>query len=230
MKVGIMQPYFLPYIGYFHLIKSVDKFIFYDDVNYIKGGWINRNRLIVNNSVNYITINLQNASKNKLINEINILDNRIKLFKTVQQAYKKAPYYLDAISIFEDIVRYKTESISILNIYSTIKVCEYLNLDINYEVSSLIYPESRGLEKSERLKRICLNNSAHTYINVMSGQHLYSKEDFRNNGIELLFIQSQINEYKQFNNVFIPGLSILDVMMFNSKNSINNFLNNYKLI
>lgn len=227
MQIAIMQPYFFPYIGYFQLIKMVDKFIFYDDVNYIKNGWINRNRVLINNQAHYLTVQLKGASPNKLIHQIEFTDNRPKLLKTLFLAYKKTPMFDMVWPLLEKCLTVETDKVSDLAMYAIKEVCNYLDIKTKFEISSISYPETKGLEKAARLKEICFKNQAKTYINPIGGQELYDKNDFRNVGIELLYLKSKLTEYKQSTSSFIPGLSIIDVMMWNSKEQINNILNNF---
>lgn len=230
MKLSIMQPYFFPYIGYFQLIKAVDKFIFYDDVNFIKNGWINRNRILINNAPKYFTIQLKKASSFKLINEVEFTDNREKLKNSIHMAYKKAPYYYDVRPLIDKCLELYTEKISDLAIASVKYVCEYLELETNFEISSINYPGTKYLEKEERIKEICNRNDAKTYINPIGGMELYNKKDFKASFIDLYFLKSNIEEYQQFKHDFIPGLSIIDVMMFNSREKIHEMLDSYELI
>jgi len=225
MKISIMQPYLFPYIGYFQLINAVDKFIFYDDVNFIKNGWINRNRILLNGNSHYITIQLKNASSFKKINNIEFTDNRSKIIKTIQQAYRKAPYYSDVIPMIIDAFNINTTSISEQAITSIIATCEYIGMEVKFERSSCKYSETKELEKSTRLQKICKLNNSNQYFNMLGGQNLYSKEDFLTNGIKLHFINSKEVSYTQFDKIFVPCLSIIDVMMFNTKDKIRNFLN-----
>lgn len=230
MKVAIMQPYFFPYLGYFQLIKAVDKFIFYDDVNFIKRGWINRNRIIINGSPNYFTIQLKEASQNKLINEIEFTDNRAKLRKTIQMAYKKAPFYDNVWPIIDDCLRIETNKIDELASYSVKKVSLHLGIDTLFEMSSQKYGDTKGLDRQIRLQEICKLNNAQTYINPVGGMELYKKEDFQKNNINLYYLKTEFIEYEQFSAPFIPGLSIIDVLMFNSKDLIQKMLDSYELI
>lgn len=225
-----MQPYFFPYIGYFQLINAVDKFIFYDDVNYINKGWINRNRILVNGKPTYITIDLSEASQNKLINEILFIDNRKKISKSIMMAYKKAPYFNEIWPLIEDINNYPVKHISELAIFSIIKIAKYLDINTIFEQSSVLYSETKGLEKAERLKRICKINNALNYINPIGGIDLYGKDDFKISGIELQFIKSNNINYLQFSNEHIPWLSIIDVLMHNSVTEIQVMLNDFELI
>jgi hypothetical protein len=229
MKVAIMQPYFFPYIGYFSLIKVVDLFIFYDDVNYIKGGWVNRNRILINSEAKYLTLNVKNGSPNKLINEIEFDDNRQKLLKTIEQNYKKAPYFKQVWPLLETNLKLKTTSLADIAINSVRSVTNYLGMKTKFEISSVSYPETKGLERSDRLKQICRKTHADTYINAIGGIDLYDKNDFLKNHINLQFLKPQLLQYKQYKETFIPGLSIIDVLMFNSIEDINKMLDQYQL-
>jgi hypothetical protein len=229
--VAVMQPYFFPYIGYFQLINAADKFIFYDDVNYIKGGWINRNNVLVKGEKKYITLSLVDSSSFKKINEIYIGDSYDKVLKTIKQSYAKAPYFNEALPVIEDVFSGITSKslISEIAAKSVVKVSEYLDMKTVFELSSAKYFELKDLERERRLIEICKYNNARTYINAIGGKDLYSKNTFKDNNIELLFLESKISEYKQFDNSFEPALSIIDVIMFNSVNKIKSFLEDYKL-
>lgn len=230
MKLAIMQPYFFPYIGYFQLINAVDKFVFYDDVNFIKNGWINRNRILINNSIKYFSVQLKGASSNKLINKVEFTDNRIKLKKTILMSYKKTPMFNKVWPVIEDCLDLDTSNLSELAIYSVKRVCQYLNVTKEFEISSKKYYASIGMDKAKRLKTICKMNGADTYYNLIGGQILYDKEDFKKESIKLSFIKPKVSTYKQFTGEFQPGLSIIDLMMFNSVEDIGAMLNNYEMI
>lgn len=224
-----MQPYFFPYIGYFQLINAVDKFIFYDDVNFIKNGWINRNKIIINNSSKYITIQLKGASSNKPINEVEFKDNRNKLKKTIRMAYSKAPYFDLAWPLIEEVLSINTKLISEQAIYSVVKACEYLDINTSFDISGKKYHKTKGMDKADRLIEICRMNGATTYFNPIGGMELYKKETFKAENIELHFVNTVFKEYKQFKNEFIPALSIIDIMMFNSPIKIREMLGDYEL-
>ncbi len=232
MKIGIMQPYFFPYIGYFQLINAVDKFIFYDDVNFIKNGWVNRNRVLMNGKDVYFTVKLRNASPNRLINEIEIHPGNEKLIKTITQAYSRAPYFNEVISLIQSVLETMDEikNISEIAALSVKKVSEYLDLRINFETSSRQYGHTKKLKSAERIIMICRETGADKYINAYGGRELYNRDEFRDRGIGLFFIKNSISTYKQRENDFVAGLSIIDVMMFNPKNEIRKMLNEYELI
>lgn len=230
--VGIMQPYFMPYIGYWQLLNAVDEYVIYDDVNFIKGGWINRNRILLNGQPSYINVPMIGASSFKHINEISVNnDERIinKTLKTIAAAYSKAPYYEVVYPLIEKMFKCKKESLSSFIWYSTIIVCEYLDIDTKIVLSS-------NLEKNVKLKgqdkviAICKELGASDYYNAIGGQELYSYEAFESEGINLNFVETNKIEYSQFDNEFVPYLSMIDIMMFNSKEEIKEMLSQYRLI
>ena len=231
MKLGIIQPYFFSFIGYFQLINSVDKFVFYDDVSYINRGWINRNNLLVNGKKNLITLSLIRASQNKLINEIHTALEHEKNLITIRMSYSKAPYFCKVFPLIEEIFNTINADMLISEIagLSIMQVAKYLNLKVKFEYSSEKYQDTKGMDKAARLIAICKKNNADTYINAAGGVNIYSKEEFKKENINLYFIKTQVKEYKQFNYEFVPSLSIIDVMMFNSSEQINIMLNDYIL-
>lgn len=232
MKIAIMQPYVFPYIGYFQLIKSVDVFVVFDDVNFIKKGWINRNNILTNGTAKRFTIPLENASQNRLISETNISQSnnwQEDFLKTIHHSYKKAPFYLEVIKLLENVILLSSEKISDYNYNSLSQITEFLEIKTKLIKSSDL-KKSENKKGSEKILEISQMLGADTYVNAIGGQNLYSKEDFEKNGVELLFIKTLPIEYKQFNHDFVPWLSIIDVMMFNSKKDIQNLLNQYTLI
>lgn len=232
MKIGIMQPYFLPYIGYWQLLNAVDKYVIYDDVNFIKGGWINRNKILMNNEGKLFNIQMQGASPNKLINEIEVSTNEVwkkKLLRTIENCYGKAPFYKDVFPIIKKIINCNESNLAKYIEYSIKIICEYLNINTKLIVSSSIIKDN-SLKAQDKVISICKKLEANEYYNAIGGQELYSYNDFIQENIELRFLKTNYIEYKQFNNNFISNLSILDVMMFNSKIEINELLNQYELI
>ena len=232
MRLAIMQPYIFPYIGYFQLIKAVDKFVLYDDVNFINRGWINRNRILVNGSDSMFTIPLKDASQNKLINEIDVnWDNnwKGKFLKTIEQAYKKAPFYENILPIIEKTIEVQEVQFNKIIENNLRLICEYLEIKTEIISSSTIY-QNTDKKAQERILDICLHEKANHYINPIGGLELYDKEIFANENMQMNFIKSSPVEYKQFKNEFVPWLSMIDVLMFNSKEEINKFLDNYELV
>ena len=232
MRIAIMQPYFMPYIGYFQLINAVDKFIVYDDVNYINKGWINRNNILVNGKVHSFTIPLKEASQNKLINEIYLSEEtkwRINFLKTLEQNYTKAPFFSSIYSLVEGELLKNEETISLLNLNCIKTVSKYLGLKTEFVASTTIYTNS-SLKGQYRIIDICEKENAEAYINPIGGVEIYTPDLFRQKNIGLSFLQPNLFEYKQYKNEFVPWLSMIDVMMFNSPDQIQSYLNNYQLI
>lgn len=232
MKLAIMQPYIFPYIGYFQLIKAVDKFVLYDDVNFINRGWINRNRILVNGKDSMFTIPLKDASQNKLINEIDVnWDNnwKSKFLKTIEQSYKKASFYAEILPIIEKTIEIDGGQFSQIIEQNLRLICEYLAIETEIITSSAIY-QNTDKKAQERILDICLQEKANHYINPIGGLELYDKDVFAKEDMTMNFIKSKSVEYKQLKNDFVPWLSIIDVLMFNSKEEINKFLDNYELV
>lgn len=234
MKLAIMQPYFMPYIGYFQLINTVDKFIFYDEVTFIKKGWINRNRMLLNNQPKTFTIPLTNASSNNLIKDVLISDDKYKewrrsFLRSLMFSYKKAKNYKKVQPLIENILSGSPKHISDLAIKSVMEVSKYLELQTEFET----YTQDSGIlydSAQDRVLSICSREQASIYINPIGGTELYSVSDFENKNIELYFLQSRKSVYKQFSNEFVPFLSIIDILMFNDKKEIINMFESFELV
>ena len=234
MKLAIMQPYFMPHIGYFQLIKIVDKFIFYDDVTFIKQGWINRNRILINNQAKMFSIPLSNASshvliKDVLISEIAYQKWRKSFLNSIVFSYKKAKNYSKINALIEKILEKRPETISELAIKSVVEVAQYLDLKTEFEICSDVYSNTY-LSGQNRVLDICINEKAITYINPVGGMELYSKSVFQEKNIELFFIKANKSVYPQFSEEFVPFLSIIDVLMFNDLEDIHKQLDNFTLL
>ena len=229
MTLGIMQPYFMPYIGYWQLMAAVDKYVIYDDVNFIKKGWINRNNILINGSKQLFSISLEGVSQNKLINEIQIADDFVKLRKTISMAYSKAPYYEETMELLDQIFTFESKNLAKFLENSIRLVADYLGFDTEIILSSDVEKDN-SLRGQEKILEICKNLNADVYYNAIGGQELYHKDDFDALGVDLKFVQSEITAYKQLKNEFVGGLSIIDVLMFNSKTEVQNMLKQYTTI
>ncbi|MDA3925086.1 MAG: WbqC family protein [Kiritimatiellae bacterium] len=234
MKIAIMQPYLFPYIGYFQLLNAVDLFVIYDDVQYIKGGWINRNRLLVNGSPKFFTLPIKKDSHSSLINQRVILcerwaKDRRKVFTMIQQNYGKAPYYEKVFSLVEECLCFGDLNL-VSFIYNVLEhCCTYLNIETNIVRSSSLSIEN-DLRAEDRVIAICEKLNAEHYINPIGGVGLYMKNDFAIKNIKLSFVETDEIYYRQFSESFIPFLSIIDVMMFNSVEKIQSLLTKYELL
>jgi hypothetical protein len=235
-SIAVMQPYIFPYLGYFQLINAVDEFVFYDDVNFIKQGWINRNQILNNNKALGFSIPLEKASSFETIQGTKINFNlyakwKKKFLKTLEQNYYKATYFESIYDLVREIIEEpKSESISELAIRSNVNISNYLGLKTKFKKSSEHFYDSKKLERTERLLNICNKLKAKAYVNALGGQELYNKSDFKASDIDLYFLKPNLKTYKQFSEEFVPGLSIIDILMFNSKEECIELLNDYKLV
>lgn len=232
MKLGIMQPYFFPYLGYWQLITAVDKFIVLDDVNFIKRGWINRNNILVNKQPHLYSIPLDKPSQNKLIMETQLRfsrEQREKWLKMIEMAYKKAPYYETVYPLLKQIIMLEDNDLTSFIINSFKIVLNYLEMEQQILRSSQI-EKDLSLRAQDRILAICKSQNADMYINPIGGQLLYDEYVFAKENIDLRFIKTNIKPYKQFGNEFIGGLSFIDILMFNDIAGIKNMLQAYVLI
>jgi len=232
MKIGIMQPYFFPYIGYFQLIHAVDQFIVYDNIQYTKKGWINRNRFLQNGKDVIFSVPLKKDSDFLDVKdrEISADFKKDKLLNQIREAYRRAPYFSQTFPVVEQIVRHEESNLFRFIHNSIVRTCEYLKIDTEIVISSNV-PFDHSLKNQDKVLALCAAVGATAYVNAIGGVDLYSKETFREKGLDLKFIKSIPFEYAQFNNEFVPWLSIIDVMMFNPINTIQTCIStNYELI
>ena len=232
MKLGIMQPYFMPYLGYWQLLKAVDRFVVLDNVGFIKQGYINRNSILSGSKSFPINIQVQGISSNKLILEHQLNANPIwkkKLLKTISQNYSKAPYFSDAFNLVDKIIDNDELNLSKFLSYQLNIIAEYLNLDTEIVPSATIY-NTGNLMAEERVIEICKQTNSTHYFNAFGGKELYKKENFYSKKIKLQFLKMGEIKYSQFGKEFVPFLSIIDLIMFNSPEEINIMLDNYELV
>ena len=228
MKLAIMQPYLFPYLGYFQLIRSVDAFVLYDDVNYIKGGWINRNFILGNGEKQLFTLPLRAASPNKLINQIELAGPQ-KILRSVRHSYRKAPHFDLVYPMLEDILEQKETNLARFLDYQLRRICAHLGLEAEWYLSSDLRKDN-ALRGQDKVLAMCEELGARHYINVPGGKALYDKEAFAEHGLQLSFIQPRPKPYPQFDKCFLPNLSIIDVMMFNDKVQCAALLEQYDLV
>ena len=199
MKIAIMQPYLFPYIGYFQLIRSVNKFVLFDDVNFIKKGWINRNNILINGKANLFSVPLKEVSQNKMIADI-YLASEIKwksiFLRTIEQNYKKAPFYNIIYPLIEQIINSPVEKIGEMIKISLGIINNYLGIDTEIVSSSSVYGH-KDLKGEQRIIEICKMENAKGYINLIGGKEIYSKTLFLSEGIEIGFLQTQLSEAQQ---------------------------------
>jgi hypothetical protein len=229
MKLAIMQPYLFPYLGYFQLIRAVDAFVVYDDVNYIKGGWINRNFILAGGDRQLITLPLQGSSPNQLINQVAVGNRQNKLIETIRHRYGKAPQFSAVYALVENILKQHEKNLARFLDYQLRQICDYLGLHPTWYVSSSLKKDNE-LRGQDKVLAICEELGATHYINVPGGKSLYDREAFASRGTQLSFVQPKAVAYRQFCNEFTPNLSIIDVMMFNDKAQCAKLLEEYELV
>ena len=228
MKVACMQPYFLPYIGYFQLISAVDKFVVYDNIKYTKKGWINRNRFLVNGLEAVFSLPLKKDSDSLNVNQRYLADSFVPedLLNRFKEAYRKAPEFSSVMPLLGDIIYHPSTNLFEF-IFSSIRlICNFLEIKTQLVISSSITC-NHSLKSTERVQATCNSFGADTYINPVGGMDLYKKADFAENGINLKFIKALPYEYPQFGETFVPWLSVIDVLMFNSLVEIGQLIHKY---
>jgi len=232
MKLAIMQPYFFPYIGYWQLIYVVDRFVIYDDVNYIKSGWINRNRILINGEPTYITAPLFQASSFKRICDTVLHPSPIwreKLVKMVETMYRKAPQFEEVFPVIEQLIRHETNNLADYLAYQLRLLSAYMGIETEYIITSRSYGND-ALSGQVRILDICKREGAANYINPQGGQLLYDTATFHNAGIDLRFILMRPLPYKQRTKGFIPYLSIIDALMEVGPSEIKRYLDAFDLV
>lgn len=215
MKLAIMQPYFFPYLGYWQLINSVDRFVIYDDVNFIQRGWINRNRILINGQPSYITIPLLRASQNRKICDISVEAApvwRRKMISSIEHAYRKAPFFSAVFPEIERLIRCDDSSLSGLLSRQLIDTARFLGIGTEFVTSSGRYGNG-DLAGQDRILDICEREGATCYVNLPGGQQLYDSEVFRRSRVDLRFVTVDISPYRQRSADFVPNLSIIDALM-----------------
>ena len=215
MKLGIMQPYFLPYVGYFQLLSAVDKFVIYDNIKYTKRGWINRNRMLVSNTDKLFSLSLRKDSNTLDINQryLSPLYDRVKLLDKFRAAYSKSPNFASVFSLLTTIVSFEEDNLFSYIYNSISKICQFLEIGTDLHISSGVAVD-HSLRAEDRVIAICKAFGAKEYINPIGGIELYGHEYFLQEGVRLKFLRSRAREYNQFGSEFVSQLSIIDLLMF----------------
>ncbi|VEH18521.1 WbqC-like protein family [Chryseobacterium nakagawai] len=231
-----MQPYFMPYIGYLSLIKHSDLFILFDPVQFIRHGWIERNRILKQNEGwLYIQVPLVKSGRDTLIKEC-LIDNsqdwKGKILSQLQIYKKQAPYYYKTVQLLKEIFEGEYDTITALNKASLEKICNYLGFpkelpvfsEMNLEIEEPNSPDEWALNICKKL-----DGKIH-YINPIGGLEFFDTEKYTNQNIDISFQKMIPVHYDQKRTPFEYGLSIIDVMMFNSPEEINNMLDQFELV
>ena len=228
MKVAIMQPYLFPYLGYYQLVHAVDVFVLYDDVSFIKQGFINRNSILVNGQARRFTLPVPGASSNTLIKHLRFSDRTTKLLKTFRQAYARAPHFDRVFPIVERVIGREDRSIVEVCRKGLSEVFEYLGLPLNVLLSSDIGYDRNGTAE-EKVIQICKALGSDDYVNSIGGMELYSHASFKAKGCRLSFLEMQDVRYDQGQRSFVPNLSIIDALMWCDASKVEELMNAYVL-
>lgn len=236
LKLGIMQPYFFPYLGYFQLMNSVDRWIVFDDIQFIDKGWINRNRILHPEPVKewqFITLPLENRGQFDKICDITIASNedwRAQILGKLT-CYRRAPYYKQTIDFLRDC--FDTNETNLAKIVTSIliKTARHIQIDTPIDIQSKM---NLTLGKVDHPGHWALKISqvygAKEYVNPYGGVEIFSTSEFTDAGIRLSFLKAGLIPYPQHGVKFIAGLSIIDVLMFNSLSQINILLDQCEVI
>jgi hypothetical protein len=226
VRVAIMQPYFLPYVGYYQLIANVDHFVIYDNIKYTKKGWINRNRLLLNGAPSAFSLPLAAASDSAHVRDRSLATtfDRAKLLNQIRGAYQRAPFFNETFQLCEEIVRDPSNNLFDYIYRSVLSVAKHLGVSTRIVVSSTV-PIDHTLKSQDKVLAICKAQDATQYVNSIGGTELYSKEEFAHRGVELSFLKTLAFEYPQFGQPFVPNLSIIDLLMFNPLEQVKDAVN-----
>ncbi len=232
MNLSIMQPYFLPYIGYFQLIAAADIFIVYDNIKYTKKGWINRNRMLRDGEPVTFSLPLKKDSDSLDVRERDLAADfdPDKLLNQFDSAYRKAPHFTSTWPVIEEILRHEDRNLFGFLHHSIVRICSHLGITTEIRTSSDIVID-HSLKNQDKVLALCGAAGANLYVNPVGGMELYSKDEFSTKGVDLRFLRSKELVYPQFRKSFVPWLSILDVMMFHDLKSLHDVIETgYELI
>lgn len=230
--VAIMQPYFFPYIGYFQLISASDVFVLHDDVQYIKGGWVNRNRILLHGQDRMITLPVQKAPHDNPIKSRTYVPGKqasTGILNLIKEAYAKAPQYDQVRPMVDELLAFEDTNVARFNENAIRQICEFVGIRTRIVVSSSLVKDD-SLTGQDRVVDICRRLGATDYINPIGGTALYRDEVFRACGVALHFLMTNGDRYQQYGDVWVPSLSILDMLMFNSVEQARNLLTAYQLL
>lgn len=235
MKVVIMQPYFFPYLGYFSLIYHSDTFISFDTPQFIRKGWIERNRIAkLTGGAVYIKVPLVKAPLDAVINGMLINKSekwQEKILSQLEIYKKKSPFYKQVVGLVEEVINRDFDFISELNEYALTKTSEYLGLNTEFKTFSKMDVDIKEpIEADEWALKICLAQGYNEYLNAPGGRSFFDTNKYKKNGVDLFFVEQNLEPYKGLCNEFEPGLSIIDVMMFNSPEDIREMLSKSSLV
>lgn len=233
MRFAVMQPYFMPYIGYFQLMHAVDKFIIYDNIEFTKRGWINRNRILVNGEPQYFTVNLEKGSDYAMVNERKVspvfVKERRKVLGKIEANYRKAPFFAETFPLVKECFECNAKNLFDFIFHSIVKVNEHLHIETALIVSSQL-PIDHSLKNKFKLWALSDYLGIRDYINPVGGMELYEKSEFGEHGMNLMFHQANLSQYEQVGDLgFSPALSIVDMLMCLGAEGVSRELKNFNI-
>lgn len=231
-----MQPYFFPYPGYFSLIKATNKWIVFDTPQYANYSWMNRNRIINCNDDNwmYFIVPLKKRPLRTSINSI-VIQNEVnwkeKIISQLGYYKKHAPYYNHVVEFLRETLTSEFVKLSDLNIHTLKATCKYIGIDFNYEIYSEMNLQIEDIHAPDEWGlNICKAMGVSKFINPERGQNFIDRQKYLNEKVDIKFLEYRYPDYDQKMEEFIPGLSIIDAMMFNSPKELKVILEDYKLV
>ncbi len=239
-----MQPYFFPHIGYFQLIHAVDRFFLYDNLDYSRGGWINRNRiLVVRGRPTFLSVPIRGRKITKTIRDTILLEDphwRLSLQRSIHTCYSRSPYFRETLQLVEEILFLETSSLAEINKRCITGVCNHLGVDTEILTDSTPFdalefelrqrPGTDPIRKVTRAIELCRALGADVFINAIGGRALYDKEVFARHGVRVFFVQTRPHTYPQRAATFHPSLSIIDVLMNCGRDGTRRLLGEYDLV
>jgi hypothetical protein len=232
MNVSIMQPYLFPHIGYFQLMASADVFVVHDDVQYIKSGWINRNRILSNGEPRWVTLPVAAAAHRLNINQRRYArgsERPRQFLRRLEAAYHAAPNSAEVLALVSALLFHEDRNVAAFNTHALRGIAEAIGITTPLVVSSEMTKDG-SLKGEARVIAMCEVLGAETYVNPIGGTALYHQACFAEHGLELAFLQSDPRAYQQFGPVSVPGLSIIDVLMFNDAATVREMLEEFTLV
>lgn len=228
-----MQPYFLPYIGYFQLIRAVDEFIVYDNIQFSKKGWFHRNRMLQNGRDEYFSLTLKKDS-----DFLDVRDRRLsdswpadsdKILRKIRENYRKAPHFEEVYPLVEQVFRFADTRLFDFIFFSLQTVCRYLEITTPLTISSTLEID-HSLKSQDKVIALVKKAGGSIYLNPIGGFDLYDPADFSAEGLTLQFHKARPFSYPQYGNEFVAWLSVLDLMMFNSREQVIGWLDHFDII
>lgn len=232
MIVALMQPYFFPYIGYFQLMSAVDCFVFYDDAQYMKGGWVNRNRILYDGAPGWWTHPIVREDYRLPIRQRRYARSPARttaLLAKLDGAYRTAPQFAPTVAMATEYLDNDLETVSAFNQAHLEGIARRLGIDCTFVPSSQL-DYDRALGAQSRVIDLCRRLGASAYLNAMGGSALYDAGEFARRGLELGFVHPEVTTYPQLDRPHVPFLSIIDVLMFNSVEQASALLGRYDVV